>query len=360
MKTKYITPLIIISLILIMLFPSYPRAQNVIKIQMGGKLYETGYIKGKHVRAANLQRIFGFDYQPGSNSKYVKINGVRFDEDVVFQEGAHYVPIESFFKFFLVNFRKSNQGEYVILYPGMLNRGIATSGKIRLKIEGGSSGNFSVIMFKKNLFLSAEEFAKYSGMDFDLDRASGIAFFNNKRIERWAYKAGDPYIYFPELQTACGKRILSGDEDREESSAKQENIEKIKQIRDNITASYREDYQYGTLNPKEPIGYRVIIQVNNGFNQPIKVEPYFLILTDEKGNRYPGNILGISGNPPAFAKPYGPGTGNYLGYYTVQAREEEAIVTDFFLPRGADPGYFIFEFQGVELLRKDILRTYIP
>lgn len=360
MKPKYIIPVIIISFILLLFLPAQSQGSKVIKIQIGGRLYETGYIRADHIRTVNLQRIFGFDYQPGLNSKYVKINGVRFDRDVVFQDGAHYVPIESFFKFFLVRFNKSKSYEYVILYPGMLNPGLASTGEVRLKIEGKETGNFSTILYNRHIFLNAKEFAEYSGMKFNLDRSSGIAVFNNKRIERWSYKTGEPYIYLPELQVACGKRILPGKPDQGEIAARKQNMKKIKEIRNNISASYREDYQYGTLNPKEPVGYRIMIRVSNSFKQPIKVEPYFLVLTDKKGNRYPGNILSISGNPPAFAKPYGPGAGNYIGYYTVQAGEDNVIVADFFLPKGAEPGYFIFEFQGVELIRKDIMRTYIP
>ncbi|MCD4786121.1 MAG: hypothetical protein K8T10_20055 [Candidatus Eremiobacteraeota bacterium] len=360
MKLKYIILIIIISLVSLLFLPAQSQVSNVIKIQMGGKLYETGYIKTDHVRTVNLQRIFGFDYQPGLNSKYVRINGIRFDGDVVFQNGAHYVPIESFFKFFLVRFNKSKSGEYIILYPGMLNPGLASSGNIRLKVEGKEPRNFSTILYKRDVFLNAKEFADYSGMKFNLDRSSGTAVFNNKRIERWAYKTGEPYVYLPELQIACGKRILPGKPDQGESSAKKQNLEKIKEIRNNISASYRADYQFGTLNPKEPIGYRIVIQVSNGFRQPIKVEPYFLVLTDDKGNRYSGNIVGISGNLPALENPFGPGVGNYIGYYTVQAGEDEDIVTDFFPPKGAEPGCFIFEFQGVELMRVDIMRSYIP
>lgn len=317
------------------------------------------------VELKSLKDVFDFQYRTGSNTSFVLINRVQYSDGVVFRNGAYFVPLKKFLRFFLATFRETGTGTLTINDPGILtNRNIADS-NLLIITKKFNPFPASVVIAGYGVFIDSSSFSKMTGKTFTLNRTTGIALFGGRRVDRWIEKDGRVYSFREDLESAYGDTLKLAKpipvKDTEETD---EQREKAAEIRERVWATFNDQVQYGSGNPDYPIGYRISLTVRNRYHYPIKIRPSGMIMTDQNGNSYQGQILGSSGlsstgsiidteriiSPAAVP----------LNYFNIQPRDSGNIIVDFLLPKDANPAFFIFQYDGITLLQQSIMKSFIP
>ncbi len=344
--------ILLIIFLLSSVFPLMAQKNYKIPLIFQGNTYALNSKGNDMVELKSLKEVFGFRYKTGSNTSYVLINGVHYGDGVVFRGGSYFIPLKKFLKFFLAIFSETNAGVLTVKDSGILNnRKVKTSDLLV------STGRFdpvitSVIIAGDAIFIESGAFSKMTGKVFSLNRLTGVALLGGKSIGRWIEKDGRVYLYREDLESAYGDALkLAKPVPVKETSETDSQRQKAAEIKDRIWVTYEGQAQYGSGNPDYPVGYRIAITVRNRFRDPIKIHPSGLIMVDQKGNSYQGQILGSSGLSSTgtlidIEGMISPATAP-LNYFTVQPRDSGYLVIDFLLPKDAESSLFIFQYEGV-------------
>ena len=365
MERKFSSTVILICFLLFSVFPAMAQKSYKIPLTYHGKTYALNSLENDMVELKSLKAVFNFRYKTGSNTSFVLINGIHYSEGVVFRGGGYLVPLKKFLKFFLVTFSETDAGVFAIRDSGILTDNNVKTSDLLVSTGRFDPAIISVAFAGESLFIESGAFSKMTGRSFKLNWSSGVALLDGKAIGRWIEKDGRVYLYREDLESAYGDALkLAKPVPVKESSETDAQREKAAEIRDRVWATFNDQAQYGSGNPAYPVGYRIALTVRNRFRDPIKIHPSGMIMVDQKGNRYYGQILGSSGLSSTgtlidIEGMISPATAP-LNYFTVQPRDSGYLIIDFLLPKDAEPAFFVFQYEGVTLLQEKIVRTFIP
>lgn len=346
-------------------FPAMAQSNYKAPLIFNGRTYALDSQGKDMVELKSLRAVFNFRYKTGSDTSSILINGMKYSDGVNFRGGSYFVPLKKFLRFFLATFSETDAGVLTIKDSGILsNRNVKTSNLLV------ATGRFdpvitSVAFAGDATFIESGTFSKMTGKTFSLNRSAGVAILGGKAIDRWIEKDGRVYLYREDLESAYGDALkLAKPVPAEETTETDSQRQKAAEIRDKVWATFNDQAQYGSGNPDYPVGYRIAITVRNRYNNPIKVHPSGLIMVDQQGNRYQGQILGSSGLSSTgtlidIEGMVSPATAP-LNYFTVQPRDSGYMIIDFLLPKDKEPGFFIFQYEGVTLLQESIMKSFIP
>lgn len=339
--------------------------ENLVKIQQGKKEYMMGFIEGNKVKLQNLEKIFNFKYQSGSDTGFIRINGTRYTDGLQFRMGAYFVPVEKFLKFFLVDFEKKDNLTYIVKNAGMLN--LNSVNKTYMDVSPGTlpARKMSTIALNEYIFIDARDFSAYTGKKIKINPAAGTATYGGNPVSRWFKLDGREFFYLKDLENATAQSILlarpmsQGEERKEEQAQK-----RVQQIKDNIIARYEGDKQFDRMIPSHPIAYAVAVYVSNGFTETIQINPDDFVLVGKDGSKYSGEIAGSTAqnNVNAFETLSNDTiiNGTTLSYFSIVGRDSAVVVFTVVPPKDFKPDYFTFSFGGVELVRRSIEKKIIP
>lgn len=365
MNGKMFFTLILIFFLLFTISPARAEDYQKISLSFRGNTFMLNSQGQDLVELKSLKAIFNFNYKTGSDISNILINGIKYGDGIVFRGGSYYVPLKKFLRFFLATFSEENTGVITVKDPGILNiKNVKIS---NLLIATGKLPPLTapVAFIGEAILIESWSFSKMTGRTFNLNRLTGVAMFNGKRIDRWIEKDGNVYLYREDLESAYGNAVkLAKPVPVKETTETDAQREKAAKIRDRVWATFDDQIQYGSGNPDYPVGYRIAITVRNRFHEPIKVHPSGLIMTDQQGSSYQGQILGSSGLSSTgtfidIERIVSPATAP-LNYFTVQPRDSGYIIIDFLLPKDANPEFFIFQYEGVTVLQQSIVKSFIP
>jgi len=356
---------LILAVFLSLITAGYCKDEKRIKIIVGDKEYLSGFIGKNFIKVKNLQKIFGFNYLTGSNTGFVRINGMNYSRGLVFRQGSYFVAIDKFLQFFLVSSQKVAPLKYKIKDSGILNMDLIEKQESLVAPGKMSPKKMSVINVNGRILIEGESFANYTGKKLIINKKTGVVLFDGKKVQRWLVEEKKVYLYMNDLENVYGNSIqfvrrAAVTRDKELKKKK----EKAREIRENIRVSWGNQNQYGTGNPAYPVVYRIWLKVRNNYRNAIQINSWDCIMFDTDGNKYQGDIFGYSESGLSADlisnEKISSGSWTAVSYLQINGRDDGYVSAEFLLPRNARPKYFIFQFKGVELFRKEILRTFIP
>ncbi|MCE1245645.1 MAG: hypothetical protein LWY06_03255 [Firmicutes bacterium] len=340
-------------------------ADDVLVIRKGDLEYRMGYIRKDHVKLSNLQKIFEFRIETGTDTGAVKINGFQYREGVIFYQGTYYVSAEGFLKYFLAEFSQDKSKALVVQSSGLFDEKSFTPKKMEFKPSYMSAWTeISVLAGRQGVFAELGTISKFLRKKMIYNPASGYLSLDGKQIKRALLYDNRIFALQPDIEKAIGYSLEFSDYKKAEESPEESKQAKYEtSVRENVKITYTNQLQYGTLSPTSPIGYQFFVNIDNRFKHKIELSPDCFLLTDTNGNTYYGNIMQASGYIPTNTtsrESIIKNSGVYLNYYTIQSKDDADIVVEFFPDANTEPGFFIVRYNGVELMRVKVTRTYIP